>query len=59
MENAISAAANDDEDIVTLAAPEGFRKVQFGSHSDRIFLYCVDCGMPAERAGPRIHVSTD
>lgn len=39
-----NGAANDDEDIVTYAAPDGFRKVQFGWNSSDVRFVCTSCG---------------
>ncbi len=47
------AAANDDERWCDWEAPEGFRKVQCGPRSERVYLYCATCGVPAHVARPR------
>ena len=38
---------NDNDDVVEMPAPEGFRKVQFGWSNDRVHVCCVDCGVAA------------
>jgi hypothetical protein len=39
---------NDNENVVTLVAPDGFRKVVLGSRGRAVLLYCTDCCVPAE-----------
>lgn len=39
---------NDDCDVSTMLAPEGFRKVQFGWSSGKLHLFCTSCGTASE-----------
>lgn len=46
-------SANDNEDVVTWSAPDGFRKVVVGWSSNVLNFYCVECAVPANWSGPR------
>jgi hypothetical protein len=41
--------SNDNDSIVDLVAPRGFRKVQIGWNSEVAYLFCKKCSVPAIR----------